>query len=231
MGKDWFIWFGCVLLFGAGAIWGGVKAPADFFVIKNVHDLSETIGGFATVAALLAAVSGINSWKRQIRAAEDHDLARRLAVSLSKYKASVISSWSYVRVVVSEVKASDAGVVIENSEGYRNLVRVARDSILLARAEIESIALECVAVWGESYEIKFQKILMFEDACTKCIDRYLFWNSGGLSEVDSKLFSRGIIAGGVRVNGFYAGDYDGVVGYVKEITCDIEAALSEKLLS
>lgn len=231
MGKDWFIWFGCVLLFGAGAIWGGCKIPTGFFAIQSLHDLSETIGGFATVAAVLVAVFGISSWKSQKIAAENHDLAKRLALSLGKYKFLVIGSWSYVGTVVSEVKSSGSSLVIDNGASYRNLIRIERDSTLLARAEISSIALECAAIWGKSYEMKFNKLFMFEGACTRCISMYLLWGSGGLDEDEKKSISRGVIACGGRVNGFYVGDYDGAAEYIERIASDIDIAIKERLLS
>lgn len=230
MGKDWVVWLVCVLLFCAGAIWGGVPISTNFFVIESLHDLSETVGGFATVAALIAAVIGINAWKREVRATADHELARRLAVGLSKYKDASVLSWTIASVAIGDVGDTGKNEPADLSEHYDRFVRDELNAIELTRSEINSLATECVAIWGESLDVKFKELFKFEEFCTNCSRQYLRWRSTN-SILHKNVMVNLISKAAEKFEILEIENRDDAKKYVNKISASVDAVLKEKLLS
>ncbi|MNJ39737.1 hypothetical protein D3C77_346180 [compost metagenome] len=170
--KDWVVWFGCFVLFGAGAVWGGVRFETDFFVVDNVHDLFEIFGAIATTVAVCVAASGLNSWKRQIRSAADHELARKVSVALHRYQAEVVNIWDSASSAHARL---DYKVKLGGSLKDRVKENIDSDigSAESARAEFQALMLECKAVWGSLLDVDAGRLIEFERHCSYCVKKYL----------------------------------------------------------
>lgn len=174
MKKDWVVWLGCVSLFSAGVVWGAIPKGADFFEIKNFHDLAEIIGSLATAAALFFAVAGYSAWKKQLVATSDHELAKRASLSFRKYRAilpdlfrmtSGLIERMHFQVSYRETPYELLEVVSEELSNLKNI-----------SIEVNSLALECRDSWGDSVWPVFQDALFLGDHCRACISAFVSWS-------------------------------------------------------
>ena len=172
MKKDWVTWLGCFCLFGAGAVWAQIPIGTNFFVVPDVHDLFEIFSSIATVVAVVIAAIGVNTWKHQIKLTADHDLARKVAVCLSKYREAVLSVWnsadsSHAQVLSKETLSDSMRDVI------RPLMQARLDSAQTARTEMKAVVLECKAIWGDGFFNGLPDVFVFEEECSNCTSNYI----------------------------------------------------------
>ncbi|MBV7523406.1 hypothetical protein KW834_03165 [Pseudomonas sp. PDM29] len=153
MRRDWVVWLICFLLFGSGVVWAQIPIPSNFFIINDVHDLFEIIGALATIVAVCVAAAGINAWRWQLRATSDHDLARKLLISIYKYR-EVIKRIRHPMIMIFETSADDnekrsEKPDVERFQGlckaYSRRFKAAEEIRVLLLSEL----LEADVVWGE----------------------------------------------------------------------------------
>lgn len=143
MKKDWVIWTGCVLLFGAGVLWGLIWTKADFFHVQNIHDLAEIASSIATVAAVFIALT---VWKKQLRAQADHDLARRVVVSIERFKRATLSLIVDAKFCCgnSSLQYADYPLIERIEAGITSRLSTFDDET----STFEGLMVEARAIWG-----------------------------------------------------------------------------------
>lgn len=173
MKKDWVVWVLCILIFLAGTTWGSISLKKDvFWRVDSVHDLFEIIGVFGTFAAVLLGVVGLNTWKKQIKAGLDNELARRVLVSTYKYSQVVIATWRHADLAASYVKEpSDYDFMGERSS-FVEVAKTAYEDACDARADFLALQAECKAIWGDLLSKDADDLLSFEEICTQCLNGY-----------------------------------------------------------
>lgn len=168
MKRDWVVWFGCVMLFFSGVVWGGLTLDTKFLKIDSLHDLFEIAGAIATCVAVYIAAT----WKRQLGSTRDYELARGFSVLSLKYKDAVIGIWEVADSCVAQI---EQGEFI--SEPLRSAVSIsfnARVELTEAlRREVQGQMDECRAVWRNDVEKDFSKVFVFETNCSSCAKTYL----------------------------------------------------------
>ncbi|MBJ2237021.1 hypothetical protein JFT61_19600 [Pseudomonas fluorescens] len=177
MKRDWVVWLGCFLLFGMGALWARVPISNNFFVVENVHDLFEILGAIATVAAVLLAAAGINAWRSQLQATSDHELARRLLVSLYKYREAV-RSIRHPMIMSSETSPGENEKRSDDSDidrfqglckAYDRRFKAAGEIRILLLSEI----LEADVAWGEKLKNTILPLVKLEFELNTYIQTHL----------------------------------------------------------
>ena len=219
---------GCVLLFGAGAIWAAIPIGTNFFVVGNVHDLFEIIAAAATTIAVCFAAAGLNAWKSQISATADHELARRVAVALSRYKDSTLDMWNYAEFSLSQFQQVTRTSNSALDESFNTLIKSRLDASLLVRAEVKSLAVECRAVWGKEFEKLFQGVFIFERRVSSCVNMYLTWSAP--DPMGKAMASHSLNKYGIESDALELVSVELASSYVESLVDDLDTRLAEKLL-
>jgi len=60
-----------------------------------VRDFFEFLGSAATVVAVVLAIISLNRWKIEVGAASDHELARKMAVIIQRYRIELVDLWQF----------------------------------------------------------------------------------------------------------------------------------------
>lgn len=169
-----FVWLLGVLLGGIGLAIPTDGVNRSFFVVKDLHDLWEIIGAIATTVAVGLAIYGFNSWAVQIGAASDHELARRVAVTLRKYRMAVVAAWHAAESSAIQIQG-DMWIGEGGRDNFLISIYQAKiDTVDQARADLESVALEAAVIWRGIFETGFDQIYLIDQKCRNCIESYLF---------------------------------------------------------
>jgi len=157
--KDWSVWLWCVLLFLAGVTWGSIKLKTGFFTVDNVHDLFEIFSSAATVIAVILAALSINAWRSQIKAESDHDLARKLAVSLINFKEAIQAAHSDMQFCRNNCIVGFEGLPPHLLRHVTDSFIVRMDKAKTIKAEILALLIEARALWGDELSNSFGGII------------------------------------------------------------------------
>ncbi len=201
MFKDWMIWLGCLLLFGAGAVWASVPLKASFFEVSDVHDLFEI---FSSIATVFAVVFGVGAWRRQVSGQADLELARKVAVEALRIKEASLEAWLDAKFCINQHAFG------RNSLGVELLGKVT-DVIserLKAREKLHLdfllVLQEARAIWGIEFSKNYNSIINFYFECNRCSRAYLSWVDTADSDISASQFSQTIKEVGGRLQGLSA---------------------------
>jgi len=154
--------------FMAGLILGivSISVSPNLVTFSQVHDLFEIFGAVATVLAVGIAIYGLNTWQTEIGAASDHELARRLAVSLRRYKLSVVDAWHCAESCSVQLKHQSwigpggrKNILVEIHE---KKIKALQD----ARLDLDCVALEASVIWGGVFDTGFHQLYQLEKNCS-----------------------------------------------------------------
>ncbi|MHB2241699.1 hypothetical protein [Pseudomonas monsensis] len=169
MKKDWMIWLCCTLLFLAGVTWGRIWLKTDFFAVSDIHDLFEIFSSAATVIAVIFAAYSVNNWRSQIKVQADHELARKLAVSLLKYKDSIQIAHSDAQFCVNHSIIGFEGLppdlLMDVADGFVVRMKESTDQ----RAELLGVLLEVRALWGDDLPNSLDALFNTCNEFHKCV--------------------------------------------------------------
>lgn len=212
MKKDWVVWLCCFLLFIAGALWAGWKPPVDFFKVTDIHDFFEICSSVATVFAVVLAALSVNTWRSQIGAQTDHDLARRLAVVALSYKDSCLVSWIDADFCFknkdAKVSVWPDGLRTGVIEGLERKMEAGRKS----RSELLALLLEVRAIWGVKKANEYDAVLNFSEQCHSVVRDFIVLNSGvgaedyrqaryhEIADAEADFIGQGFVAGPIKVS-------------------------------
>lgn len=181
MKRDWVIWIGCVLLFSAGVVWGLIQLKHDFFIVSDVHDLFEIIASGATTFAVCVAVVQVNAWRKQLKATTDHDLARKLLISIYRYK-EAIKSVRHPLILNSETApnknedpSTDPGFerFLGLCRAYDRRFKVSEEIRILLLSEL----IEADVIWGPELRDLATKLIKLEVELASFLRSYLVVNN------------------------------------------------------
>ncbi|WP_155274248.1 hypothetical protein [Pseudomonas chlororaphis] len=228
MKRDWAIWVCCVCLFAAGTIWGMVPISTEFFVVKDFHDFAEIVGAIATVIAVVLAAAGINAWRAQAVATSDHELARRVAITLQRYKFASYRAWEFTDYLVSNMKLEigKGGV----PDRFLGEVKSELKDLETINAEVHSIALECRALWGEKIWGDFQRVSWLGSQCHECITLYLRWSRVDNVERNRAAYSGVALQIFIELRKSVGKTTTEVNAYIDRVLVPIGAEVGKKLL-
>ncbi|WP_152537909.1 hypothetical protein [Pseudomonas canadensis] len=187
MSRDWVVWLCSFLLFACGAVWAAVPIRSDFFVVSNVHDLFEILGSLATVVAVCVAAANINSWKHQVNAAADLELARRLVACLHGYRTRMQNMWYWADFAVQmvevddEITASDMGF---DEKKISPEIKETREQ----QMQLKELVLQSQSAWRVELESEAAEIFKFTDRCFFILNNSFIWM--GAYDSNTKLGER-----------------------------------------
>ncbi|WP_129375257.1 hypothetical protein [Pseudomonas aeruginosa] len=181
MKRDWVVWVGCFLLFAAGAVFSKLSLGSNFFLVPSVHDLFDIASSMATVIAVIFAGLGLSSWRKQLRATSDYELARKMLVAVQKYADAAEESWRWCYIANDE-QATDA------REGKERTIRAiaagAEPAMRKTRqytADLKALLLECRALWADYESLNLRDFLKFGENCDNYLSSFI-----EISAVESK---------------------------------------------
>ena len=229
MRKDLTIWFGCILLFCAGTVWGLAHKKRDFFQVANLHDFFDIFGAIATIAAVVLAALSLNAWKKQKRAEASHDLARQVLVSVYEYR-EVIKAVRNPMIMSYEI-APEAGEqpsadpMTEKFHGELRAYQRRLARIEPVRVRLLAYSLEAQVVWGNDIKEVFSLLLMLENQIGMYLRSY-FISRSPLEADDFREAHKNILK--KKRNPLVDGLFEGVDEFTRDMDYRFEAM--EKIL-
>ncbi|MCS4312962.1 hypothetical protein M2397_003265 [Pseudomonas sp. BIGb0381] len=175
MRKDWVVWCGCALLFGAGAIWGGISLDIQFLKVANIHDLFEIFSSAATIAAVFVAFAGVNAWRQQLGAESDHALAQRVAVASLKYKEVSKSSFNDAQFCALQFNVGREMLPVEILELYIPGFEARLEKSQESKAEFLGVLQECRAIWGKDFSDNYDILISQTDTFYNVVSALCQW--------------------------------------------------------
>ncbi|MBV4496405.1 hypothetical protein HU715_013620 [Pseudomonas sp. SWRI12] len=172
MSRDWVVWLGCFLLFGCGAVWAEIPIKNGFFIVNDVHDFFEILGSLATVVAVCVAAVSINSWKHQVNAVADLELARSLVFCLQRYKDQIIGVWVIAEFAASQAKGAETPN-IELSTLVDAGFEKELDKLSAIQSEIKDLLLRCQSAWKLDLSTESRNINRFSERCSLVVKNYM----------------------------------------------------------
>ena len=174
MRSDWMVWLGSILLFGGGAVWAQIPIKKDFFVVDNVHDLFEILGALATVVAVCVAAANINSWKHQVHAAADLDLARKVVSALHRYKSKMHGAWVWANFSIEQLETGEVPP-LDFQPFFDSEINPLFKEISEAQVELKELLVQCKSAWRIDVETEENMIFEFTDRCSHIVKSSLKW--------------------------------------------------------
>ncbi|CAI8797234.1 DUF4760 domain-containing protein [Pseudomonas jessenii] len=171
--KDKVVWLVCFLLFLAGVVWGKLTFSSDFYKVANIHDLFEIFGAASTVGAVFVALIGLSTWRKQVKASSDHELASELIVAMRRYQQELVKCWYLAESSVEHIKNN---TWIGNGGRENHLVRLYEgrlEDVQASRATLETIELKAAELWGLKFELGFFMAYKAESVFCAYIHDYL----------------------------------------------------------
>lgn len=192
---DKIILFGCFLLFVSGVVFGGIFPESEFWKVK-VSDVFGMISALATAISVIVAVyfgrQGLSAWKEQTKANFNQQLVQRLALSLFKYRESMIKLRSPVmwpNEFEPENGVPDEGDFAQQRFDGTVRAYIKRQNICAqARLEVNTLLLESEFFWDNELTVMFKKLFEFEREFMSFIDIHFQSMRPDYDEADRKTF-------------------------------------------
>jgi hypothetical protein len=153
MRKDWFIWALCVLLFGAGAVWGICWVPGMSLYLSEHIKLADVLSsgaiGLTAIAVWAVSWATIQSHQKTIESQEKVAATNFLKGSrqvwindlrdtCSRYIASVLA----IQRISQKTREERAYLAAQSPGESQRIVAARADDILAAKKEAESLKLK-----------------------------------------------------------------------------------------
>lgn len=167
------VWAGCVFLFFAGAVWGGVLPKTDFFRVNDVHDLADIFGAIATI---FAVVFGVSAWKKQLRGHTDHELAKRILLEAERFKEQ-----TFVITRTAENCLTSSNLHFADWSFQQEILRILRSDLEKSdecRINMEALLIESDVIWGSELRTHYSGLRELNDMCCLCVRSYLNFLEG-----------------------------------------------------
>lgn len=223
-------WLLCLGVFGAGVIWSKLIFPSDFFKVDNIHDLFEMLGVVATSAAVLIALITMDSWRKQVKAESDHELARRVVLALRKYRDELIKTWSYAESSVAQISGNTWIGEGGNDNPLVGLYRQRLEEIAAVRAELAPIEIECSEIWGGVFKTQFAELYSYDDGFCSFIETYLGLLISGRPDPRSEMESDGAVQRWGQMPSFGLGDHKSAEATIELIIEPLKADARRRLI-
>lgn len=139
----------------------------DWSITKEAFSIAGTVVGAIGVGfAAYVGNEGLKTWKKQLRGASHHELARKALIELYKYRESVERARSPAMMGAEmELKPEDEinlsfreKSYLRKCAGYQKRF----DAIFAARAPIHATLLESEALWGKDLGLLFKPLFSMQ---------------------------------------------------------------------
>jgi hypothetical protein len=150
----------------------------------------------ATAVGIYVALAGLSTWKRQLKGQADHDLARRVLVTLYRYREAIkglrnpaMSGNEFPLPPEAERNGmSDAQIrYFGLSSAYQNRWLHVRD----ARIELDTSLLETEALWGDELRSKmFAEVFSLEWSLLVAVRHHLQLNDPNENEETKRVIGK-----------------------------------------
>lgn len=193
MGRDWVIWFGCVLIFCSGVVWGMIPDKQSFMTVANIHDLFDIFGAIATMVAVVFA---IGAWRRQINGQADLELARRLAVDALRVKEETLQAWVDAKFAVNQCPFGLSSLPRELLSQLSQSMdqRVKKRDVL--KLDFYAALQEARAIWGKEFSSKYDDLNELFLICNRCAQSFVSWADPSTHINSTQKYARQIIDAG-----------------------------------
>lgn len=152
-----------------------------------MRDFFEFLGSAATVVAVVLAIISLNRWKIEVGAASDHELARKMAVIIQRYRIELVDLWQFADSASRQNESEHW--MHEQNDYSKNIYEYALSRMRAARADLEAISLESSAIWGNIFDTTISEAFQFENVCANTISNYLYLCKTRPIEISSWEFS------------------------------------------
>lgn len=176
---DLVVWGGCLLLFGAGVVWGGGKVELDFFKIASIHDLFDM---FSSAATVFVVVFGFQLWRRQVNGQADLDLARKVAVHALRVKEASLEAWMDAQFSINQQAFGPNSLGVELKGKITEVMHDRLKTRESLQIDFLLVLQEARALWGIEFSKKYNKLVRLYFECNRCSRAYLSWVDSSGSE-------------------------------------------------
>lgn len=230
MKRDWVVWLGCFLLFGMGTVWARVPINNNFFVVADIHDLFEIASAIATVVAVCVAWESYNSWKRQVHAPADLELARKLVHALHQYKNDILRLWFSAELAVELLEMPIEPTAEAVTLGFSDFEDLYLQESS-AKQDLKSLLLQCRIAWRIDFDEEASALFKFSERCNYVVRNYLLRtrSPGSTLRVDSNI-RRAVANHWSWFKSNNCNSYEGAVKYVDGLLLLVEGKVEGKLL-
>lgn len=151
---------------------------ADWSLTKDAFTIVGTIASALGVAlAFYVGLQGLATWKKQLRGAAHHELARKALIELFKYRESVERARSpFMLAFEMEIALDDEKDLsfreksyLRKCKGYQSRF----EAISAARAPIHATLLESEALWGKELRELFKVLFGLQHDLHMYVENWL----------------------------------------------------------
>ena len=131
----------------------------------------------AAITGAIVAVKGLGTWQRQLKGQSEYELARRILVTLYKYRDRIDGvrypgMWPHEMPFPSEDEAKKMSAEQIQSYGTSMAYQARWDKVQLERTSLNADLLEAEAIWGDELKNLFAKVFDLEFDLFICISQY-----------------------------------------------------------
>lgn len=161
---------GLMILLALGSyLYKNILFGDNFYKVDSVHDFFEIIGAAATTVAVIVAAVSLGSWRKQAKAAIDHDIAKSLMISLSKFQDVTLICWSRAQRFMEYRQQYSQGSHFEHNFMVSYYEEGLKDA-KLCRDELEGVVLEAEILWGDFLGLDLYRLYGIQDSCCRVLE-------------------------------------------------------------
>ena len=147
-------------------------------VAEFVSIAKDVVVGIAALVGAVVAVLGLGTWKRQIKGQSDYDLARRLLVTVFKYRDAVDgvrhpAMWADEMPLPSAEESERMSREQSRFYGVSRAYQSRWEKVQVERASLYADTLVAEALWGDELKRLFKDLYSLEHELLACIRLYL----------------------------------------------------------
>lgn len=146
--------------------------------IDTIIFIKEIVTIVATIIATIVAIWGINSWKRQSKAHNDHELAKRILVNLFKYRDAIANvrnpfMWSSEMPLPSEEDKLKMNMQDISFYGKSKAYQGRFNKVQEVRSGLYIDLIEAQALWGNELQEVFNELYKLQNELLIVIQNYI----------------------------------------------------------
>jgi hypothetical protein len=130
------------------------------------------------IMGAFVAVKGLNTWKRQLKGQSEYELARRILVSIFKYRDAILNvrhpaMWAYEMPSPSLDEEKDMTQEQLRFYGTSKAYQARWDKVQTERTSLYPDLLESEAIWGDELKKLFKELFKLESELFTCVQNYV----------------------------------------------------------
>ncbi|MER1884683.1 hypothetical protein [Proteus mirabilis] len=153
--------------------------------------LKDLTGIAVSLVGIYVAVSGLNTWKKQLKWKEDHQLAKDILITLTKYQNAVHQVRNPAIFEYEKIKVSND---IRHTYTSEQVEFIEHESVYVERlkpvsqyhSELQALSIEADALWGKNITDLLKEIFNLELKLALAIRSHLLTMNPKISEAQKK---------------------------------------------